>query len=235
MLSESWVKDALSGKPIAPTYLELLDLGVFLVGLLTLLLSWFGIHVSLRANPIQSSGISGMIRFVLDVMLVLLYGVILIFFRQLHAVLLLLAIVYSLYVVWDLFKTFEYRTKFWNLEAIKENQIKWLAGRLWNKSGRPQNRDWEFWFLAEGAVRQYKCGRALVGWIVGVFTTFQRQIVSLLFALSFIGLWYRHHTTAWFPIALALMWTVLYRVTKNYPMVGITLTVLSWVPALLLI
>jgi Protein of unknown function (DUF2934) len=235
MLSESWVKNALSGKPISFSYTEVLDLGVFLVGLLTLLLSWFGIHVSLRANPIRSTGMSGMFRFVLDVVLILLYGVILIFFRQLNAVLLLLAIVYSLYVVWDVLKTVEYRTSFWSIQVIKQNQIKSLAASLWKKSGRPPNRDWEFWFLAEEAVRQYKRSRAFVGWIVGGFTTFQRQIVSLLFALSFIGLWYRHHTTAWLPIAFALVWTVLYRVAKNYPIVGITLTILSWIPALLLI
>src|SRR5262245_43861986 len=107
MLSEPWVKAALSGKPTSPTPSEWLDLGTFLVGLTTLLLSWFGIHASLRDKPIRYDRVWGMLRFMLDVVLVLLYGVILIFFRQLQIVLLLLALVYVLYVVWDIFKILE--------------------------------------------------------------------------------------------------------------------------------
>jgi hypothetical protein len=196
MLSEPWVKAALEGKPIAPTAPEFLHLGVFLVGLLTLLLSWFGIHASLRANPIRYDSVWGMLRFILDVMLVLLYGVILVFFRQLQTVLFLLALVYILYVVWDLFKTFEYRDKYWNSEVHRENR-----------------RMLEHWG----------------NWIPGFFVTFRRQFVSLLFAVSFVALrllW--NPTRVWTALALVLALTVLYRVTKTFPIQGSVAALGAW-------
>lgn len=197
MLSEPWVKAALEGNPTIPTGAEFLNLGVFLVGLLTLLLSWFGIHASLAANPIRYNSVWGMLRFMLDVVLVLLYGVILVFFRQLHSVLLLLALVYTLYVVWDLFKTFEYRDKYWSVEVLRENSRK--APVSWGKS------------------------------IAGFVITFQRQLVSLLFTVSFLALWLLWDPTrAWSALALVLTLTVLYRVTKTFPIQGSIATVGAW-------
>ncbi len=189
MLSEPWVMEALKGKPRAPAGPEFLHLGVFLVGLLTLLLSWFGIHASLEAKPIRYNNVWGMLRFMLDVALVLLYGVILIFFRQLQTVLFLIALVYTLYVVWDLFKTFEYKDKYWNIEVLRENRIKALAYRLWISSCRPKGGHHDFRPAAEQEAQKYRGARAMGSWILGFVVTFQRQFVTLLFAVSFVALW----------------------------------------------
>lgn len=122
MLSERWVQAALRGCSIALTSQEWLHLFTFLLALLTLLLSWFGVHVSLKSKPILYDNVWGMTRFILDVALVLLYGAIFIFFRQLHVVLGLLALVYGLYLVWDVFKIFEY-FKTYRKEYQRENRI----------------------------------------------------------------------------------------------------------------
>ena len=230
MLSEPWVMAALKGAPRVPLTFELFDLGTFLLGLLTLLLSWFGIHASLQANPIQYSTNWGMLRFVLDVTLVLLYGVILIFFQQLHAVLFLLAVVYSLYVVWDIFKTLEYQEDYWNREVLHKNRINWLAYRRWEKACRPKDRDKEFWFAAEEEAKSSSQGGALRSRIMAFATTFKRQLVSMLFAISFVGLWLTWSPTrAFIALVLATVWTVLYRISKAHPARGSIATVISWV------
>jgi hypothetical protein len=108
MLSEPWVKSALAEDPFSFTSAEILHALTFLVGLITLLLSWFGVHASLRAKPILPGTVCGMLRFVLDVALVISYGVVLIFFRQLNVVLMLLAMIYIAFVVWDTLKTIEH-------------------------------------------------------------------------------------------------------------------------------
>jgi hypothetical protein len=76
MLSETWVKEMLTNNtPANPSREEREHLGAFFVGLLTLILSWFGVRASLRNNPIRSDDVFGMFRFIFDVMLILLYGV----------------------------------------------------------------------------------------------------------------------------------------------------------------
>jgi hypothetical protein len=229
MLSESWVKAALAGTPQAPSTMELLDLGAFLLGLFTLLLSWFGIHASLQANPIHYDTNWGMLRFVLDVTLVLLYGVILIFFRQLHAVLFLLSVVYLLYVVWDIFKTLEYRDSFWSREILHQNRIKWIIYRCWVKACRPKGRQKEFSETAKQEALDHQWHNAPVSHVMAVAITFQRQLVSLLFAISFVSLW-----LMWSParasiaLGLAIAWTILYRVSKAHPVGGSIMTIFSW-------
>lgn len=95
-----------------PSGPELVSLGTFLLGLLTLVLSWFGYHASMKRRPLKDDTVCGMGRFVLDVVLVIIYAVILLQFRYPHRVLLLLAAVYCSYFFWDLLKIREYREEY---------------------------------------------------------------------------------------------------------------------------
>lgn len=86
---------------------ELFDLGVFGLGFLTLLLSWEGYHASIIEKPLK-----GFWRFILDVLLVMLYVLILVKFKDFSAALSLLALTYLLFLVWDSFKIKEYPEKY---------------------------------------------------------------------------------------------------------------------------
>jgi hypothetical protein len=128
MLSENWVKNVLADKPLTLTNEEQKHFGTFIVGLLTLILSWFGVRVSLRKHPIRSDNVFGMFRFIFDVVLILLYGIILLVFKHIGSVLILLIIVYGIYFVWDVLKSFEYRERYWTengrREYLESEQVK---------------------------------------------------------------------------------------------------------------
>src|SRR5437879_3086409 len=79
VLSEPLFDSILRGKQPAPLRIEDWQrLSTLLVGLLTLLLSWFGLRPSLKNKQIQFDRVCGMFRFILDVGLIVLYGIILI-------------------------------------------------------------------------------------------------------------------------------------------------------------
>lgn len=82
---------------------EWFNIAVFCLGFLMLVLSWFGYHASLLKRPLR-----GGMRFLIDVVLVLLYAGILVKYDHFSAVLLLLMIVFLLYPAWDLFKIVEH-------------------------------------------------------------------------------------------------------------------------------
>jgi uncharacterized membrane protein len=82
---------------------EWFNIAVFGLGFLLLVLSWFGYHASLLRRPLRGGG-----RFVIDVVLVLLYAAILVKYDHFSAVLFLLMIVFLLYPVWDVFKIVEH-------------------------------------------------------------------------------------------------------------------------------
>lgn len=105
LLSEEWAINAQ-----CPS--DFFNLGVFFLGFFNLTLSWFGYHGSIIKNPLTYGTIPGMVRFIIDVLLVIIYGVILIYFRFFKTVLFLLSLVYLLYVVWDLFKIKEHKEKY---------------------------------------------------------------------------------------------------------------------------
>jgi hypothetical protein len=99
---------------------EVFDLSVFTLGMATIIASWEGYHQSIKTKPLH-----GLVRFVLDVVLVLLYAVILVQYRNFEAVLLLLAVVYGLFVLWDVAKVIEYpglydRTLRWTVRYRRE-------------------------------------------------------------------------------------------------------------------
>jgi hypothetical protein len=87
-----------------PNQEEWLHIGTFLLGFLTLTLSWYGYHGSLQKRPHKYESGKDMARFVLDVVLVILYGLMLIRFKSLTVVLVILAIVFIIYTFWDAIK-----------------------------------------------------------------------------------------------------------------------------------
>jgi hypothetical protein len=87
----------------APAGDEIFRLATFCLGFVVLLLAWLGYHQSIRSKPLRGLG-----RFVIDVILVMIYSAILLKFRSFPAVLDLICIVYALYSLWDLVKVFEY-------------------------------------------------------------------------------------------------------------------------------
>ena len=91
LLSESWVHGTES-----PSGIDLYNLGVFVLGFLTLTLSWFGYHASIRSKPLTYTTTQGMFRFIMDVALVIIYGFILLEFRNYGRVLFLLVIVHCM-------------------------------------------------------------------------------------------------------------------------------------------
>lgn len=76
-------------------------ISVLLLGLLTLTLSWFGYHASIRGQSLDFGKISGLFRFQIDVLLVLWYGLMLINYRSVDFVALSTIFVFVLFIVWD--------------------------------------------------------------------------------------------------------------------------------------
>src|SRR6266850_6590547 len=63
ILLEPWLQNW-----VWPKSGELFHLFVFVLGMLTITLSWFGYHQSIRNKPLESNG-----RFILDIELLILY------------------------------------------------------------------------------------------------------------------------------------------------------------------
>jgi hypothetical protein len=85
------------------------DLLTFLLGVTTLLFSWYGFNASIEKDPVLYGSFAGMIRFFLDAFLVVLYGFTLIKYKQLEFVTFLIWVIFILYVIWDVLKLVEYR------------------------------------------------------------------------------------------------------------------------------
>jgi hypothetical protein len=103
LLSEEWQK---VGR--WPNTNEFFGLGVFGLGFLNLTLSWFGYRASIKSRPLNYYSGYGMVRFILDVSLVIVYGVILLKYKSFGVVLSLLISVYVIFTIWDLLKIGEY-------------------------------------------------------------------------------------------------------------------------------
>jgi hypothetical protein len=173
MLSEEWLRDGRW-----PAGGEWFNLGVFGFGFLNLTLSWFGYHASIRNKRLKWETIVGMFRFVLDVLLVIIYGLMLIKYKQFGVVLANFSAVFVMFVVWDVLKIIEH----WK----EKYQRLWLARRF----------------------------RA----------AFRRELVSGLYALLVALLWIAYSQWGlprWSALVLALAITVLYRIHKKVPLLGL--------------
>jgi hypothetical protein len=105
-LSEEWQK---SGR--WPSIDESFNIGVYLLGFFNLTLSWFGYHASIKARPLNYFSGYGMTRFILDVLLIIMYGIMLIKYRSFNVSIFLLSIIYLIFAIWDYLKICEYWKK----------------------------------------------------------------------------------------------------------------------------
>jgi len=169
LLSENWVRNG--QLPSSP---DLYNLGVFILGFLTLTLSWFGYHGSMAKKPIKYGTVSGMFRFIFDVLLVIIYGLILLEFRNFKVVLTLLVIVHFIFVIWDVIKIIEHRDKY--LEK------------------------------AGGHLQRYRRE-----YVSGLFF-----VLFFILYLSYTLCLYSYSLGKWLSLILAIIFTVFYRINKDY-------------------
>lgn len=102
LMTEPWFQEWRF--PTGPEWLQALG---FCVGLLTVILSWLGYHESIQSKPIK-----GAMRFVIDVLLLLVYIMMLVKYQSVGRILGLLAVVFFLFVLWDICKVREYKDQY---------------------------------------------------------------------------------------------------------------------------
>ena len=93
-LSEEWQK---SGR--WPSTDEFFNIGVYLLGFFNLTLSWFWYHASIKTRPLNYFSGYGMTRFILDVLLIIMYGIMLIKYRSFNVAISILLIIYFIFAV----------------------------------------------------------------------------------------------------------------------------------------
>lgn len=79
-----------------------------ILGYLTVILSWIGYHRSIKTRWISVQSVPGRWRFALDVLLLISYFVLLVSYENFRRELWLLAIIFLLFIVWDVFKCLEW-------------------------------------------------------------------------------------------------------------------------------
>lgn len=187
LLSEDWQTLGRS-----PSTDEFFSIGVFLLGFLNLTLSWFGYHASIKSRPLNYFSGYGMVRFILDVSLVLMYGVILLKYKSFNVVLSFLLLVWLIFVIWDVLKIREY----WQPDSNSDRRDKYFKPRL------------------DDARATDSTGRALL-------KVFRREWVSLFWFLALALVAILHFCCGlnrWIILVSAGLATVLYRINKNHPM-----------------
>lgn len=190
LLSEKW-----QGEGRWPNQDEWFNIGVFVLGFLNLTLSWFGYHASIKSRKLNYTSGYGMARFVLDVLLVIIYGIILIKYRSFWVVLLGLILVFIIFVIWDCLKIGEYWSKEFRAKYSEGNILKGFR------------REWVslFWcvvFIGLGIF--YLKFSAVNQWFV-LITVFSHDLHAL-------------PATRYLVLIGASLATILYRVNKIFPM-----------------
>lgn len=84
-----------------PTSSEITTIFVFFLALITVILSWHGYHQSISKKPHKNS-LPEMFRFIIDVLLLLFYGIMLNKYDNPRFDLFMLFLVFLLYVLWDI-------------------------------------------------------------------------------------------------------------------------------------
>jgi hypothetical protein len=98
----------------------------------TVILSWVGYHRSIKTNPIRVRTLGGWWRFVLDVLLLIFYSILLIKYADFKRELRVLAVVFFLFVLWDIFKKIEHPRK--DYDRRFDNAAD--AEAAWNRAGQ---------------------------------------------------------------------------------------------------
>jgi hypothetical protein len=105
---------------------EVIRLATFCLGLLTLLLAWVGYHESIKHRPIKAFG-----RFIVDVLIVILYAMLLVKSANFDAMLFLLVIIYMLYVFWSVLKSWEYQEEYAQIVGWKTRYRREIVTFFW--------------------------------------------------------------------------------------------------------
>jgi hypothetical protein len=105
-----------------PTQLqEFANICMFVAALSVIVASWVGYHLSIYRNAIV-----GDMRFVLDIVLLILYIFLLLYFQSPSSVAVLMALIFVVYTFWDYFKTIEHAPKFYPNEVLAPGPLKYL-------------------------------------------------------------------------------------------------------------
>jgi hypothetical protein len=85
------------------------DYWVFSLGFITLMLSWIGYHQSIKKRPlVEYSSFNFLnVRFWFDVLCVMLYAAMMIYYLSLAKVVWFIVLVFACYVIWDIAKILE--------------------------------------------------------------------------------------------------------------------------------
>ncbi|MGS0763149.1 hypothetical protein [Syntrophomonas curvata] len=165
IFSENWILHT-----HLPNVNELFTFLTFLICFLVVVLSWFGYHRAIEKYPHSKNSLLGIARFVIDVLLVLLYTLLLMEYKSLKSVLIITVIIFALYVIWDICLVFEY-----------DFQSRVKAGSSFRNAYRAQ------------------------------FVTF------IWFLLILILLCCQPILSKWIVVSLAIVFVVMHRVNKIYP------------------
>ena len=140
----SWVWDLSKG---ARTF----EFWVLMLGYLFVVLSWIGYHRSLRTAPLRADTLPGIFRFIVDVVLLMLYFLLLISFQDFGRVLWLIVVVFAFFVAWDFLKALEYPPN-GNIDSILRRGVTvfWLVFFfiMWVVRGSIAISDWFFFGFA---------------------------------------------------------------------------------------
>ena len=130
LLYEPWLED----RRFPSNLSEFANVFLFVAALWTIIASWVGYHKSIKSKPILGDA-----RFVLDVILLMLYIFLLLYFKNSIAFAVIMFAIYAFYVAWDFHKTKEYPSRYYDTGA--PNMLKYLAlcfSEWFNPEGYPR-------------------------------------------------------------------------------------------------
>ncbi|HEX2922399.1 MAG TPA: DUF4406 domain-containing protein [Chloroflexota bacterium] len=126
LLSETWVQNQ-----SPPTPEQVFQLATFLLGTAMIAFSWFGYHGSIKQHPIKYETVLGMMRFSLDIVLIIIYGLTLILYKSFPTVATLITAVFVIYAVWDVVKVVEHHQQYGipshpDIPALRRELVSWI-------------------------------------------------------------------------------------------------------------
>jgi hypothetical protein len=99
LMNEPW----LAARSFPSTSTQWADISLFVAGIWVIVASWVGYHLSIQKRPL-----TGNMRFYLDIVLLVAYVFLLIYFQSPAGMAILLALIYLVYIAWDYFKVREH-------------------------------------------------------------------------------------------------------------------------------
>ncbi|MFQ6026197.1 MAG: hypothetical protein ACE5Q6_01640 [Dehalococcoidia bacterium] len=126
IMGRTWFKDSLSSFNARAGF----EIFSFVLGYITVILSWYGYHRSIGERPIDLETKFGISRFLIDIFLLVLYWLLLVKSGSPWFMLLALGVIWALYFLWDLFEGLEHK------ERHLTNKVTIVCGiALWSLFG----------------------------------------------------------------------------------------------------